>query len=478
VLLAMLSDAWPSMRLLGVELADQRFVTDAKAPTPELRAALMARLDDPVPAVRRRAVRLLRELKDESAADTIAQRLVADQEPDRDVVKAYLSLMARLPRAEVCPKAIALLSDPEMRSDAAAVLVAAADARLLTDVQTQQIARVMRQQIHGDVLPEPSVVALLGRMGDEQDWQRILGWLDSSDAGVKRAAAEAWAASEQLTYPLAERASDPVIQPIAINAVARRGKEGRTLLALLEHKPRQEQTAQAWQRALVAMAGRVAPSFVLRADQVLLEREEPAVLRDQLLTAAIERIEPRHSAGDLLLARAEVRVALGDGKAALADLALLESAQPGLNAQQTQRWNHLTLRAQLSGGDVDAALAMAERLCQQAKAANPSGWHSDVEPVVVQSLLAAARRAVTGNQIALASRMVERLEAMLQPRMPESQRQRLAELKQQIAGATPVAPVAPATPGVSGVAPATSVGETAPAAAAPGGAEGKTPGGG
>src|SRR5699024_1342539 len=122
--------------------------------------------------------------------------------------------------------------------------------------------------------------SLLARVGDDQDWQRIADWLDSPDAALKRAAATAWAASGRSLQVLADRAVDPIIEPIVIAAALRTGDDPWTLRSLVQHRPEQPQAAEAWEEALVAMSERVAPSVVYEA-ALIVEPRGSAPLPDR-----------------------------------------------------------------------------------------------------------------------------------------------------------------------------------------------------
>ena len=113
------------------------------------------------------------------------------------------------------------------------------------------------------------MIELLGRLASEEDWVRIEHWMDNGDADVKIAAAQASVRSTRPLAALVRRRNDPIIQPILILAAQKRGQSEETMLALIGIKPTQDQSAQAWQNALVEMARRAPPLAVLHTDQAL-----------------------------------------------------------------------------------------------------------------------------------------------------------------------------------------------------------------
>jgi hypothetical protein len=401
-----LLDPSESTRLLGLELCGQR-VVDGQVIGSDLRDALASLLGHPSTSVRQRAAKLLNDLADETAARIAAKNLDSGLEQDGQVLVLYLQMVARHPQPEIVPKALVYLSDRSLGGYAAGVLTAAIDVGMVDSSQRADAATRLRERIDREGITDAKFVDLLGRVGDENEWRMITAWLDSTDLAVKQAAARAWVDSDQPLGPLVQRVSDPTILPIAIEAARRRGYQRRTFLDLVTYRPQEEQTAQAWERALVAMAGRVAPSVILKADTDLKQRGETVNLRERLVSAAIDRVLPggaNTNSGnpeieknpyyvaveddpsvltDLLLLRAEIRLDDGGVTQALADFQRVEAGEPSISSvgtatstgtvqQQgitpptltTAQESRLCLgvvRASLSTGDVESAVDAASR---------------------------------------------------------------------------------------------------------------------
>ncbi len=344
VLTAMLESPLRDSRLLALELTQNLMVGDADLDEP-LRAALRARLADQNADVRARAALVLRDAADESAADIAAARLIDGSESVDVVRSAYLRLLARLPRKEATPGVLALLDDPVLRADAAGALSATSRALLLAPRQAAEAQRRLRQlltpqpTVGPDGLPvpapapmtpgpdSPQLVTLLGQVGDSADWIRIERWLDDPDPVIKQAAAQAWADLGRSLPTLADRAADPVILPIVLQAAERGGQDGDTLRQLAAFPPPGPRLLPAWERALVAMAGRVPPVDVRPVLAVLgTNGSTPGirtVLRERILTAALEReVEDGESRADYLdlrLRRAQSRLASNQADLAVSD---------------------------------------------------------------------------------------------------------------------------------------------------------------
>ena len=152
----MLEDELAPIRSLALELSSQRLI-DGQPIGPKLRPAVRQCLNDPSPEVRQRATRLLHDLVDEEAARLVADRLLVGDEYDLEVLDASLSMMARLPQPQFVNRALDLLAHPQLSSQAAGVIASSADAGLLNAHQKADAVERVRNQLRGDVLPDPRV---------------------------------------------------------------------------------------------------------------------------------------------------------------------------------------------------------------------------------------------------------------------------------------------------------------------------------
>ena len=461
LLAALLADAAVSLRQLAIDLMRQR-LNDQQVFGPALRAALLPALDDADASIRQGAARLLRDLGDEVGADAMERRLIAAQEQDPAVLSVYLLVMADQPRAEAIGPASALLANPDLRNEAAGVLVRAVELGFLGAAQQANLRLGLRRQIAADKPPEPKVIELLGYVGDQDDWRRIEQWIDSDEDKVKQAAALAWARSDRSLCSLAQRAADPQIEPIVIAAAERRGREPRTLMALCAHPPEPEQTRQAWQRALVAMAGRVTAAELLAADAALAGSQQPPGLRRQMLSAAIAAALPGNSGPvprngvdpngpdanststqptdtaavvELLLRRAELRLASDEPKAAVADLALIAGRKWRLEDDQTGRHADLSMRAKLADADATGAFQIAGTVLNRARLQGNDAFDR-AAVALAPVFLDAAKRHIAANQAENARAILAPLGAMVGSSLPAALKARMRQLEDQ-AGTSP-----------------------------------------
>lgn len=442
-LVSMLGDPVEAIRRLALELVLQRVGEPVGG---ELREALRQRLDDPSPAVRQGAARRLADVGDEVGADAVTRRLAIGQEMDVEVLRAYLYVMARVPRAEAMTAAIGLLDDVRVRADAAAAAARGVERGLIPENQRGWLLDRARAAAPEGQPPEPAVVELLGRVGEESDWRRIAAWMSGGEAAVKKAAATAWKQSPRPLDEMAKWAGDADVQPIFIEAAERRGSERAVLLALASHKPEQDVAALSWRRALRAVAERASAEAVVEADRVLTTRGEAAAVRDEVLSGAIAHHAPtsKNEPGresvklaepviDLLLARAELRLAQADPAQALTDLRRVANADPKPGKAQAERCEVATFRAAVAASDTDAACDAARRILAFA----PNG--DDRRDAVFAALIAIARRQVAAGQLAPAQKVAKSLRELSATGVSPAVAQQIQEVE-SLTGTTTTAP--------------------------------------
>ena len=432
VLVYMLRDPLTPIRQLGMDLTRQRLLDDLPFEEP-LREALRARLTDPVPSIRVDAALRLRDLSDVPAAQIIAARLGEEQEQVSSVLGAYLRVMARLPQALAVDPSADFLNDEALRADAAAALAAAFDAGLMSKAQVNRAAKLARKFVEDGRPPAPQVITLIGKVGNKDDWKDIVNWVDHADSAVKQAAAQAWADSDRPLSELADRMDDPVIEPIVIAAATRRGQAAYTLNVLTTHRPQRERTAEAWRRALVAMAARVPADAVLITVRQVAELGESNRLRLEIITAAIDRpladtLSPAERLA-LLLTRGEVSMEAGDAAVALNDFLTVSAAESSLSPAQADRLARGMTRAYLQLGRIDQAFATARKLL------TPAGRGiSATDDRLVDQFIETAQRSRRENKKSEVARIVTDLRDMLKPAIKPEVGQQLAMLEAWVNG--------------------------------------------
>lgn len=435
VLVAFLSDDLEAVRLLGLELARESLVGGAKFDD-NLRQTVRSLLDDQSPQIRERSALLLREpeLADDNAADAVARRLLAGDEHRPSVLRAYLLMLAERPRAVAIKPAIALLADADLQSEAAKLLAAASAVKpsLLDDTLIADTLWQVRQHTTEKKSVPPTFIALLGRIGEDGDWKRIEGWLDDKDDAIKGAAARAWADSDRSLHVLAQRSGDTIVQPIVIAAAERRGTQAETLTSLIENKPKIAQAVEAWQRALIAMSGRVEPLAVANANRRLVELKESPDLREKVLSAAITAVKPDKTPAknipaytSLLLARAESRLAKAEPQAALGDYQRLTTEVKVLPQDARTQIEFGLMRVRLALGDTDVAVTHARNLLTIKGLSTEESM--ELKKQIGDVFIATTKRSLSAAQLDRAKKLVAGLQGLLNGGLD-------AQLKKQIDG--------------------------------------------
>ncbi len=461
LLARLLEDEMEATRRLALELAGQLLLTPGLIGS-ELREALVASLaDDHSAAVRRGAAELLADLVDADAAQIVAERLNNGSEADPAVRASYLLLLERVPVAEAIEPIIELLEDQVARDRAAAALVRAFDA----DKMNQPLALRVRQKVDGLIeanggTPRPRLIELLARVGGDEDWERIVSWLDHEEATVRRAAAQALADSRRSLLPLAERSDDPEVRGVFYTAARTRGRDPHAFAALVRHRPEGESQREAWRSALVAMAGRVGPQAVLDAvaslgAEELADPEQRRIRRSlklDMLRIAIEALRPEDRAlsalseqeqgqwAGLMLARGQVLLASDRAADAASDMRRIAELLPLLSAAQRRQRELCLIGAKLQTESPTAALDRARELLRSVDDEAAPGYRIELFDVFVT----ATTRLAAAERHEQARRVYDRLKLLMDGQGDDGQIVRLSELEQLL---PPPAPPRPRHPG-------------------------------
>jgi HEAT repeat protein len=234
-------------------------------PIPEpVRAMVLSRLDDEVPALRRQAAQLLDELDEPTLAERIAQRLGAEH--DREVILAYLQLLKNRTTSAALEPILAWLGDEQLGDPAAEALW-----KLLrtTGVSAEQSAPA-RQAVTEALSVRPSssrIIRLAAYLCEEADLQQIQEMLAGDDAAIRAAVAEGLCARGQ-QEALLEHAADPAVYPWALRVLADGPADLAAFQLLTGLRPTAEM-APTWAEAVRVLAARLDPALVLEADDAL-----------------------------------------------------------------------------------------------------------------------------------------------------------------------------------------------------------------
>ncbi|MEM7577470.1 MAG: hypothetical protein AAF328_08345 [Planctomycetota bacterium] len=432
VLTDLLGESLLPLRELGVSLAEQRLASGG--PFDEaLRSALRAVLVADTADLRQRVATLLRDLSDEPAADRVAQRLADSEEHVTSVQASYLLLLERMPRAIAVDPAQAFLADSALQAQAAAALASAARSGQLSEGQKRRVLRDVRRLLEvSGPSPSPSLVTLTGQVGQDREFERIAGWLEHPEPAVRRAAAQAWADSSLPLVILAERADDPIIQPIAITAARQRGQDPQTLRTLALFPPGPGTAARdAWVEALIAMAGRVDADQALAAARTLPAKALPGP-REAILTSALDAAplgeQPTAAYLAMLLDRAEIRLLTDRPRLAALDFEGLIPRRDRLAVGQRERLDRGLVTALLQTDQLVKAFGVARRLFA-------GGNGQLIQPApddpVIDLFITAAETHVDAGRNAQARRLLEELRMLLGPSMKPDLAVRIGNIEER-----------------------------------------------
>jgi hypothetical protein len=219
----LLTDALPEVRTFAVSQIERLLRNGERADDAALQAMTVL-LDDPLPALRARGVRLLDDLATPDLAQRISARLPSERDPD--VRSAYLAALSNRPTSEAFAAVLPLIADPVLGEAASRVAAGLAEAKLLPADAAAQLLPVLRETV--GKRPTGPAAQLLATLGDDADIARVTALLDATEPSTRRGAAEGLR-RRGVRRPLLERSRDPAIfAPL----MASLGDEPRTLTTL------------------------------------------------------------------------------------------------------------------------------------------------------------------------------------------------------------------------------------------------------
>lgn len=271
----------PEVRDLGFELAG-RELTAGSTLGPAVAAAALALTSAPSPRVRAQAATLLWQMAPAETAPGLARALSVEREPG--AAGALLLACSRWPSRDLVAPSVAWLANGSGAAAAASTCVAAmARAALLTSGERAEVLGLLRAW--PDDALGPSSIWLLASLGDDGDLDRLAPLLESADASVRLAAAEALVWDERYTSALVIAART---EPDMFEVASR---------ALLVHDP-----SLASMRTLLSL-----PQPEPAVARPLIERLAAALPTNDLWTLASELSDPSLRRSMLVMLNADMR---------------------------------------------------------------------------------------------------------------------------------------------------------------------------
>jgi len=370
-LLTLLRDDLPAVRDLALDLVNT-WITDRKEIGPDIRSRLGELIDDPDPALRRRAAKIVGELRLTAEASRLAAAI--DREMDPEVLTALIDAAGRLDDRSFIKTLL-----PRLNDDSTTVVSATAGALAnLTrrgfgrpeDVESVSTALAnrlsetpMADELRARFLGAISIVA------SESLRTIVVAELDQGRPVATRCAAlralgayrDARGAAEVRKWIDAE---DPALRLAAVEALGGCGAGDPDLAALFHRvNPAHEQSApvreQAWESYKLVAARCPAPLLLAAADQfAAIGSVADQERRIELLRIANQRANELGPAERVAIQEriGDARVAIGDFKAAAG---AFEQAANGDDEAVLISRVRLTLKAldaRLRGGEDDAAV--------------------------------------------------------------------------------------------------------------------------
>jgi hypothetical protein len=270
-----LEDELSAVREFAMERVS-RLLRDGVLVGDNLRGGVVERLDDPDPALRARAARLLDEQNEPQLAVLLGDRLAA--EPSPVAAEGYLRVLARRPARAALDPILARLGDERA---SAALRDAAADALwallpLIEDPAARAAAHdAARAALRVETAPDsgapagersPAILRLLASVGDEEDVAELQSVLRDGAEPHRAAVAEGLCRRGAIDL-LRERAGDAAVYPFLLCAVER--EPGLATVERLVALPPPDGLAERWAEAVRTVAAGLDPEERSRADDLL-----------------------------------------------------------------------------------------------------------------------------------------------------------------------------------------------------------------
>ncbi len=270
----LLDDELAAVRTFAVGQIE-RLLRNGESADDATRRAAVVLLDDPVPALRVRGVRLLDDLGAEDLPTRIVERLPRERDPE--VAAAELAALANRPNAAAFNAVLPLVRDAALGEGAFRVLNRLVEKGMVPSEWKTQVLPAVREVVAAR--PSGAAVQLLAVAGDDADLQRVTALLDSGDASVRRGAAEGLR-RRGVRRPLLERSGDSAIYGPLLVAMSEDAKTIETIRSFASVPPPPDMVAE-WNAAVARVLRDVPPSDLVDADVLLAEVAacEPATRR-------------------------------------------------------------------------------------------------------------------------------------------------------------------------------------------------------
>jgi hypothetical protein len=319
ILMDMLRSEFSAVRVHGLEMIRDRVARLNKPISPELHKEMLLRLADRDASVRATSAVVFELRSDEAAARVVSGLL--PKEIDPEVQTRYLKLLARVPKAQAAAVKIAmeLLAKKAVREAAADLLISAANGRQLSKEQAVAVQTRARNALTDAAIPDPAMLRLIGKFGTADDADLIVRHLhDRYKQPVREAALHALDQELWPVHPVLTQLGDAALGPLALDVVARRGRDQVAMVALLNLLPKAQANKARLEEAVLAVAVRLTSADdVIVVDAHMIKQKTSPTLHEKALHAIASsviaegspapKVEPWHATAAVRLLALHIR---------------------------------------------------------------------------------------------------------------------------------------------------------------------------
>lgn len=455
-LLAMLSDAEPAIRQLGLELTNG-LITDRRPVPADVAQRVRGMASDPQVDVRRAAVGIIGDLREAKDAALLCD--IVNREPVARVRAAALRALGRIGDAAILPIIQAALKDanPEIVAEAVGAMGNICERSNGNSAAARSVAAAALlarfESIHqNEISLLAAFIDTMGKMGDRRFDPLLMRYLQSgASPEVRQAALRAAAArndsalSDQIVAALADESA--AVRLSAASAMGRCGKSDGHLAALLQRFEGAAETdgavrAAAWEAFQRVWQTRAIQDRVRWADRLAPPADASTASRRASLYSILERELAQAEAGSAQRRLAAERLAdallvLGQPEQALT---LYQSAQNGGTGKASAAICEKLVRAAVRAEKADIAAAVIAR-CRESM--------NDAPASLVRVVAAAAnegRALLKQNRRDAAESLSLQIEAVLHQPVPDDVAAEWSRFRRDLAAGPSTSPATTSAP--------------------------------
>jgi len=288
-LAAWLGDRATAVRRIALSRVESR-AGNGEMPSPEVTIALVDRLKDSDPELRRRSARVLDRARYDETGPLVAEALAT--ETNLETRLAFLEILKSRPTSSAVPTLLTLMTDSATRDAAAAALnEVVRSGRLQEEYRAAALEAARLLFANSKSVP---AIRLMAAIGEQADIDAIIPLLDDQAAEVRVAAAESLRPVPAAGAALLAHAGDPAVFPSVVDMLASGTADAAQFASLLGVTPPDATHRQRWRDGLLRLGSRAAPGELAAIDAALsavpaeqMAIAETTALREQILSTVL-----------------------------------------------------------------------------------------------------------------------------------------------------------------------------------------------